>query len=313
MAGPTANYRVDPDGVAVITLANPPVNALHPAGERVMVICCQHCMHGPSVPCAVLHRLSGYKHFILSRFCCPAVLRGLFDSLARAHADPKVKAVVVTGSGKNFSAGFDINQFQNQSGGGGIDNSINESICRVLEGGPKPTVAAIQGVALGGGLEVAMGCNARVAAPGSRLGLPELQLGIIPGFGGTQRLPRLVGLKKAVQMMLTSTPIKDSDALKLGLVDAVAPAQDLLAAAKQHALDIAVGRKPLVLSLLRTDHLEPYGEALAVLDFARAESAKRARHLKHPQLCLDAIQTGVEHGGAAGLVKVRQGEHCVRV
>jgi enoyl-CoA hydratase/carnithine racemase len=180
------------------------------------------------------------------------VLRGLFEGLARAHADSRVKAVVVTGAGKNFSAGFDINQFQNPSGGGGIDNSINDSICSVLEGGPKPTVAAIQGVALGGGLEVAMGCNARVAAPGSRLGLPELQLGIIPGFGGTQRLPRLVGLKKAIQMMLTSTPIKDSEALKLGLLDAVVPPEQLLAAAKQHALDIAEGRKPRVLSLLRT-------------------------------------------------------------
>lgn len=180
------------------------------------------------------------------------MLRGLFEGLTRAHADARVKAVVVTGAGKNFSAGFDINQFQNTSGGGGIDNSINESICSVLEGGPKPTVAAIQGVALGGGLEVAMGCNARIAAPGSRLGLPELQLGIIPGFGGTQRLPRLVGLKKAIQMMLTSTPIKDSEALKLGLLDAVAPAEQLLAAAKQHALDIAEGRKPRVLSLLRT-------------------------------------------------------------
>jgi enoyl-CoA hydratase/3-hydroxyacyl-CoA dehydrogenase len=196
----------------------------------------------------------------------PAVLRGLFESLEKAHADDRVKAVVVTGAGKNFSAGFDINQFQNQSGGGGIDNKINESICSVLEGGPKPTVAAIQGVALGGGLEVAMGCNARVAAPGSRLGLPELQLGIIPGFGGTQRLPRLVGLKKAIQMMLTSTPIKDSEALKLGLVDAVAPAAELLQAAKKHALDIAEGRKPRVLSLLRTGTPNPssYGAVHAL-------------------------------------------------
>jgi enoyl-CoA hydratase/3-hydroxyacyl-CoA dehydrogenase len=123
------------------------------------------------------------------------VLRALFGALRRAHADPQVKAIVVTGSGSNFSAGFDTSQFQNKSGGGGIDDTINDQICAVLEGGPKPTVAAIQGVALGGGLEVAMGCNARVCASGSRMGLPELQLGIIPGFGGTQRLPRLVGLQ----------------------------------------------------------------------------------------------------------------------
>lgn len=234
-----------------------------------------------------------------------AVLKGLFDSLQSAHADSRVKAVVVTGSGKNFSAGFDINQFQNVSGGGGIDNSINDAICKVLEGGPKPTVAAIQGVALGGGLEVAMGCNSRVAAPGSSMGLPELQLGIIPGFGGTQRLPRLVGLQKAIQMMLTSTPIKDQAALKAGLVDAIVPADQLLAAAKQRALDIASGRLPRMYSLFRTDRLEPYGEAVAILQFARAEAAKRARHLQHPQLCLDAIQTGVEQGGQAGLQKVR--------
>eukprot|EP00775_Hariotina_reticulata_P003942 gene3942-4196_t len=262
MAGPTAQYGVDPEGVAVITLTNPPVNALH-----------------------------------------PAVLRGLFESLKKAHEDPRVKAVVVTGAGKNFSAGFDINQFQNKSGGGGIDNNINDAICSVLEGGAKPTVAAIQGVALGGGLEVAMGCNARIAAPGSRLGLPELQLGIIPGFGGTQRLPRLVGLQKAIEMMLTSTPIKDSAALKLGLVDAVVPQQELLAAAKQRALDIAEGRLPRMYSLYRTDKLEPYGEAVAILEFARAEAGKRARHLQHPQLCLDAIQAGVQQGGAVGLKK----------
>lgn len=176
----------------------------------------------------------------------------MFHGLKQAHEDPRVKAVVVTGSGKNFSAGFDINQFQKQSGGGGIDSNINDAICELLEGGPKPTVAAIQGVALGGGCEVAMGCNARVAAPGSRLGLPELSLGIIPGFGGTQRLPRLVGLQQAIQMMLTSQPIKESVALKKGLVDAVVPQGELMQAAKKMALDIAAGKLSRNYSLQRT-------------------------------------------------------------
>lgn len=262
MAGPTALYSVESDGTAVITLSNPPVNALH-----------------------------------------PKVLQSLFANLSKAHADDRVKAIVVTGANNNFSAGFDINQFQNQSSGGGIDDKINDAICSILEAGPKPTVAAIDGVALGGGLEVAMGCNARVCTPGSRLGLPELQLGILPGFGGTQRLPRLVGLQKAVEMMLTSQPIKDKAAAQLGLVDAVVPRDGLLATAKRLALDIAAGVKPRLLSLFRTDKLEPLGEALAVLDFARAETAKRARHLQHPLLCLGAIQHGVEHGGRAGLKK----------
>lgn len=130
-----------------------------------------------------------------------------------------MKGIVITGAGESFCAGFDINQFA--SGGGGLDNDVNQMLCDLIEAGPKPTVAAIRGVALGGGLEVAMACNARICGPKTNLGLPELQLGIIPGFGGTQRLPRLVGLKKAVEMMLTSKPVKGAQAKKLGLVDAV--------------------------------------------------------------------------------------------
>ncbi|GFR46239.1 hypothetical protein Agub_g7785 [Astrephomene gubernaculifera] len=258
---PEAFYRVE-DGIAIITLNYPPLNALH-----------------------------------------PLLLRSLFDQLRRAHSDPTVQAVVLTGANNNFCAGFDINQFQNPDAGagGGIDNTINDSICEVLEGGAKPTVAAIQGVALGGGLEVAMGCNARIATPGTRLGLPELQLGIIPGFGGTQRLPRLVGLAKAAEMMLTSTPIKAEAGLKLGLVDAVVPAEQLLPAARALARDIAAGRKPRLYSLTRTDKLPALGEALATIEMARAEANRRARGLRHPQLCLDAIQAGIERGGAAGL------------
>ena len=100
-------------------------------------------------------------------------------------------------------------------------------------------MAAIEGIALGGGCEIALACNARVAAPGTSIGLPELQLGIIPGFGGTQRLPRVAGLARALPMMLTSAPVKEGAALEAGLVDAVVPAERLLAAARQMALDIA--------------------------------------------------------------------------
>ena len=136
-----------------------------------------------------------------------------------AHSNPDVKAVVITGSNNTFCAGFDINQFV--SGGGGLDGNVNEMLCTMVEDGPKPTVAAIKGVALGGGLEVAMACNARICGPRTNLGLPELKLGIIPGFGGTQRLPRLVGLKKAVELILSSKNVKGAQAKKLGLVDAV--------------------------------------------------------------------------------------------
>jgi enoyl-CoA hydratase/3-hydroxyacyl-CoA dehydrogenase len=238
-----------------------------------------------------------------------SVLRALFTHLQSAHADPRVSAVVVTGSGKNFSAGFDIAQFaKSNSGGasagagGGIDDSINAAICAVLENGPKPTVAAIQGVALGGGLEVAMGCNARIAVKGAKMGLPELQLGIIPGFGGTQRLPRLVGLPKAIEMMLTSKPLNADSGLKLGLVDELVDSPDqLLPAARLYALAISSGKKARVLSLRRADKLPPFGEAVATVEFARAEARKRAPHLQHPQFCLDAILAGIAEGGDVGL------------
>lgn len=233
----------------------------------------------------------------------PQLLRSLFDNLKRAHEDPRCKAIVLIGAHNNFSPGFDIQQFKNQSGGGGIDASINDAFCTVMENGPKPTVAAIHGVALGGGLEVAMACNARVCTPGTRMGLPELQLGILPGFGGTQRLPRLVGLQKALQMMLTSQPIKDVEARKLGLVDEVVPLDQLLQAARALALDIAEGRKPRMLSLHRKDRIENPGMASIILRVARGEAAKRARGLAHPQLCIDAIEHGVMHGGEEGLKK----------
>ncbi|BDA49067.1 Peroxisomal fatty acid beta-oxidation multifunctional protein [Coccomyxa sp. Obi] len=259
MGGPTATFEVDSDGVAIITLQNPPVNALH-----------------------------------------PAVLNALFNCLREAHSRQDVKAIVVTGAKGRFSAGFDINQFA-KSGGGGIDSRINDNFCALLESGPKPTVAAVESLALGGGLEVALACNARLCTPGTKLGLPELQLGILPGFGGTQRLPRLVGLQTAAQMMLTSAPINDKKAAKLGLVDAVVPADKLLAAARAWAAEIAAGTKPRNFTLYRTDKLEPLGEALPILEFARAETQKRAPHLTHPLLCLDAIRTGIEEGGLAGL------------
>jgi len=114
------------------------------------------------------------------------------------------------GAGGKFSGGFDITQLRKSTQGKPSNDvsDFNAILCRYLEGGTKPCVAAIENLALGGGLEVAMSCNARVATPGAQLGLPELQLGVIPGFGGTQRLPRLVGLEKSLEMMLKSKSIK---------------------------------------------------------------------------------------------------------
>ncbi|KAK9933812.1 hypothetical protein M0R45_020987 [Rubus argutus] len=158
--------EVGADGVAVITIVNPPVNSLS-----------------------------------------FDVLYGLKDSYEEALRRDDVKAIVVTGAKGKFSGGFDITAFGGLQGGQNPGYISVEVITDTLEGARKPSVAAIDGLALGGGLEVAMACHARISTPTAQLGLPELQLGLIPGFGGTQRLPRLVGISKALEMMLTSKPV----------------------------------------------------------------------------------------------------------
>ncbi|EXB37513.1 Peroxisomal fatty acid beta-oxidation multifunctional protein AIM1 [Morus notabilis] len=164
MARATVTMEVGNDGVAVIAISNPPVNAL-------------------AIP----------------------IIAGLKEKFDEATRRNDVRAIVLTGKGGRFSGGFDINVFEKVHKTGDVslmpDVSV-DLVVNVIEDSKKPIVAAIEGLALGGGLELAMGCHARVSAPRAQLGLPELSLGIIPGFGGTQRLPRLIGLSKAVEMML---------------------------------------------------------------------------------------------------------------
>nr|KJB72710.1 hypothetical protein B456_011G191800 [Gossypium raimondii] len=178
-----------------------------------------------------------------------------------------------------------------------------EIVSDTLEAAKKPSVAAIDGLALGGGLEVAMACHARISTPTAQLGLPELQLGVIPGFGGTQRLPRLVGLTKSLEMMLTSKPVKGEEAVGLGLVDAVVSSHELIETARRWALDVLARRKPWVATLYKTEKLEPLGEAREIFNFARAQARKRAPNLKHPLVCIDVIEEGIVAGPRAGLWK----------
>ena len=220
-----------------------------------------------------------------------------------AHADPRVKAIVVTGSKGKFSGGFDITQLKLRTEGKPAPNvaDFNAVLNALVEAGPKPTVAAIENLALGGGLELAMACNARVCTPKAQLGLPELQLGVIPGFGGTQRLPRLVGLPKALEMIMKSKPVKAEEALKLGLVDQVVPAQSLLAAAMALAGDIAAKRAPRAMAFYRSDKTPDDAALKAILAGAR-RGAKRVKGvMPHPWLCLDAIEAGLVKGAEEGL------------
>lgn len=164
------------------------------------------------------------------------------DAALGLAEDPAVRAVVVTGS-PHFAAGADITEFQSAldgAGGDGLANRLSEVIVR-LERVPKPVIAAIRGFALGGGLELAMGCDFRFLAEDARVGQPEIKLGIIPGAGGTQRLARLVGLGRARDIVYTGRFVDAAEALQIGLADRVVAPDAVLDAAVEHAGALATG------------------------------------------------------------------------
>lgn len=259
--------EVGADGVALITIINPPVNSLS--------------------------------------FDVLYSLKANYEEALRRN---DVRAIVITGAKGKFSGGFDIGAFGGLQGGDQAEHARPgfisvELVTDTLEAARKPSVAAIDGLALGGGLEIAMACHARISTPTAQLGLPELQLGLIPGFGGTQRLPRLVGLAKSLEMMLMSKPVKGEEALSLGLVDALVSPNELVSTARQWALEIVDRRRPWVSSLYKTDKVESLGEAREILKFARAQARKQAPNLKHPLVCIDVIEEGIVAGPRAGLWK----------
>ncbi|KAK4391675.1 Peroxisomal fatty acid beta-oxidation multifunctional protein AIM1 [Sesamum angolense] len=261
----SVTMEVGSDGVAVITFSNPPVNAL------------------------ALTVFDGFK-----------------EKFSEAMRRDDVKAIVVTGNGGRFSGGFDINVFEMVHKTGDISILPDASVdifTNMIEDGKKPTVAAIEGLALGGGLELALVCHARIAAPRTQLGLPELTLGVLPGSGGTQRLPRLIGLPKALEIMLLSKPITSEEGKKLGLIDAVVPSDELLKVSRQWALDIAGRRKPWLRSLHRTDKLGSLPEVHDIINTARQQAKQTAKNMPQHQACLDVIEEGIIHGGYHGLLK----------
>ncbi|OAY27289.1 hypothetical protein MANES_16G113900v8 [Manihot esculenta] len=265
MAKPHVTLEVGNDGVAVISMCNPPVNAL-------------------AIP----------------------IIAGLKEKFDEATRRNDVQAIVLTGKYGKFSGGFDINVMQkvHQTGDVSLVPDVSvDLVVNTIEDCKKPVVAAVEGLALGGGLELAMGCHARVVAPKTQLGLPELTLGIIPGFGGTQRLPRLVGLSKAIEMMLSSKPITSEEGKKLGLVDIIVSSQELLKVSRQWALDIKERHKPWMRSLYRTDKICSLSEARQILKAARQQAKKTAPNMPQHQACLDVIEEGVVHGGYNGVLK----------
>lgn len=167
-----------------------------------------------------------------------AELSTTFDQVAK---DEAVKVVVLTGTGRFFIAGADIRVLASMSSSkeGETIALQGQVILNRIEAFEKPVIAAINGICLGGGLELAMCCHIRLAAEGSRLGQPEINLGIMPGFGGTQRLPRIVGQSKAMELILTGEPISAQEAKTIGLVSQIVPPEDLLRQAQGVARTIA--------------------------------------------------------------------------
>ena len=157
-----------------------------------------------------------------------AVRAGLARALQSALADEAAQVIVIACAGKTFSAGADIGEF-----GAPMSEPSLQSVFAAIEAAPKPVVAAMQGTALGGGVELALACHYRVAAADAKLGLPEITLGVIPGAGGTQRLPRVIGAVAALDMIISGTAVDATTAQRLGLIDAVIDG-DLLQGAQQY-------------------------------------------------------------------------------
>jgi 3-hydroxyacyl-CoA dehydrogenase len=257
------NVGVEGD-VAVVTIDNPPVNAL----DR-------------------------------------GVREALVPALDRVAKDGGVRAVVLACAGRTFVAGADINELERAAWSDGIGPDLHPLLAQV-EDFPRPIVAAIHGTALGGGLELAMACHYRVAVESARLGLPEVTLGIIPGAEGTQRLPRLVGVEKALDMGLTGRPITARDALNVGLIDRVIDADDLVAGAMAFAREMLARGTPHRRTRDRADRLGTPEQNAPLFAAARDTARKTKPHIPAAALFIDAVEAAARLPFDAGIGRERE-------
>ncbi|NIF69095.1 3-hydroxyacyl-CoA dehydrogenase [Burkholderia sp. Ap-962] len=247
------------DGVAVITLNNPPVNGL------------------------------GYS-----------TRAGVMDGLDRALQDPAVTAIVLTGAGRAFSGGADITEFNTPKA---LQEPSLHTLIAAVEASAKPVVAAVHSVVMGGGLELALGAHYRIAAPGTQVALPEVKIGLLPGAGGTQRLPRALGLETALNMIVSGAAVPSEQLAKSGLFDEMAEG-DLLEAAV--ALARRVGAKAAPHPRVRDRKIE-HPNAAGFIQFARNSARAAAPQYPAPHKCIDAIEAGVLKGFDQGLIDERDG------
>ncbi|HAT33232.1 MAG TPA: 3-hydroxyacyl-CoA dehydrogenase, partial [Janthinobacterium sp.] len=241
----SAEYQVN-GSVALITLANPPVNGLGLATRTATV-----------------------------------------DGIKKALADDAIKAIVITGAGKAFSGGADIKEFNSPKA---LAEPSLHTLIRVVEESTKPVVAAIHSVCMGGGLELSLGCNYRIAAPGAQIALPEVKLGLLPGAGGTQRLPRVLGLEMALNMIVSGAPVLSEKLAKTALFDEVIGADaDLLTAAIAFANKIADVRPLPKVRERKVDY--PNHEAF--LQFSRNTVKAMAGPFPAPLQCVETVAASV--------------------
>ncbi len=230
-----------------------------------------------------------------------AVRAGISAAIGQGIADPDAKVLVIYGEGRTFMAGADIREFGKPPVPPILGEVINE-----IEACPKPTVAAIHGTALGGGLETALGCRFRVALKGSKVGLPEVKLGIIPGAGGTQRLPRVAGVANALEMITSGRHVPVEEALTLGIVDAVVDGTDVKAAGiafAQRVIDEGLDA-PAVRD--RDDKLAAARADRSIFEETRKKLAKSMRGRMSPQKAVDAVEAAVDLPIDQGLKRERE-------
>lgn len=229
-----------------------------------------------------------------------AVRAGLEAAVKVAASDSGVSAIVIRCEGRTFFAGADITEFGKPPQAPGLPD-----VCDLIEQSSKPVVAAIHGTALGGGLEVALGCHYRIAVPSAKLGLPEVKLGLLPGAGGTQRLPRVAGVADALPMIVFGDPVSAKKAESIGLVDRIAGEDSLEADAIAFAREIAK-KTPLPVSSTRTDKIEAAKADAGVFERFVTDNARKLRGLDAPAACIEAVRAAVDLPYAEGVKKERE-------
>ncbi len=253
------NYAVN-DGIAIVTIDSPPVNALG-----------------------------------------IAVRQGIVAGFNKANQDDAVKAIILICAGRTFFAGADIREF-----GKPPQDPQLRSMIETIEASKKLTVAAMHGTALGGGLETALGCHYRIALPSAKVGLPEANLGLLPGAGGTQKMPRLVGVDAALEIITSGRQIKAEEALELNIIDKICDGDDLLSEATAFTQELLKTDAPLMLARDKEEKIAEARDNPGIFDTFRKKNARKFRGFKAKENITKSIENAVNLPFEEGMARERE-------